>query len=396
MIKFFCLFFCLFFSLLNAQKIQDKDLTDTQIDFLLGLEDWVEINYNEEGVRGFYNYFREKKHIRIHGNTNAAHAHYNYTSDVSLLATLPDLETLRFADCVTTDFSALKKAPKLKTLDISYHQGLIDLESIFKITQLEELTLRDSERINTASVKGIENLLKLEKLSIRSVPLPDLSSISNITSAIREINIGRFTVEKIGDWTLLTTLKSFKSYSSSLKNINFIKNNKNLEYLTIYGSDINRINLSTKKLKWLSIVHSKISDLGNIKELSSLETLSLEYNQISDISDLKYLKNLKQLNLNDNNIVEACSLNENLNLETLEINENPINELNCLSNLPNLAKLNADYTCFCNPTNIEELKAGVHCNSFERIFVWILNNILYTLIGLGFLFLISLNIRKQS
>ena len=77
-------FSCLFFSLLNAQKIQDKDLTNTQINFLLGLDDLVGFNYIDEGVNGFYNYYRGEKHIRIHGNTDAADKYYNYTNDVSL------------------------------------------------------------------------------------------------------------------------------------------------------------------------------------------------------------------------------------------------------------------------------------------------------------------------
>ena len=58
MIKFFSLFFCLSISLLNAQKIHDEDLTNTQIDFLLGLDNLLGFNYEEEGVKGFYNYFR--------------------------------------------------------------------------------------------------------------------------------------------------------------------------------------------------------------------------------------------------------------------------------------------------------------------------------------------------
>ena len=88
MIKFFSLFFCLYISLLNAQKIQDKDLTNTQIDFLLGLDDLFGFNYTDEGVNGFY----------------------NYTNDVPLLTTLPDLEILRFSRFITTAFSVLKEA----------------------------------------------------------------------------------------------------------------------------------------------------------------------------------------------------------------------------------------------------------------------------------------------
>ena len=393
--KLLCLFFCLSFSLLNAQKIQDKDLTDTQIDFLLGLDDWVGINYADEGIKGFYNHFRKKKHIRIHGNTDATDDYYNYTNDVSLLATLPDLETLRFSDCSTTDFSVLKKAPKLKTLDISYHQGLINLASIFEITQLENLILLDIKEVNTSSIKGIENLSRLKKLSLQSVSITDLSSISNITSGIKEINIERSNIEKIGDLSLLTDLHTFSFYSSGLENTNFIKNNKNLEYLTINGSHINTINLSTTKLKWLSIAHSNISDLGNIKALSNLETLSLEHNQISNIDDLKYLKKLKYLNLNNNNIAEACSLNENLNLETLEISENPVNNLSCLSQLPNLKKLTAEFTCYCNPTNVDELKSGVHCNIFDKVVIFILDKILYAIIGVLLLFYIFYKKNKK-
>ena len=224
-------------------------------------------------------------------------------------------------------------------------------------------------------------LLKLKKLSLQSVPIPNLSSISNITSGIKEINIRNSNIENIGDLSLLTNLHTFSFYSSGLESTNFIKNNKNLEYLTIYGTNINTINLATKKLKYLSIAHSKLSNLGNIKELSNLETLFLDYNKISIISDLKYLKKLKHINLEFNNITEACSLNENLNLETLEISENPINNLSCLSQLPNLKKLTAEYTCFCNPTNAEELRTGVHCNSFDKVIIWLLDNILYVLIG---------------
>lgn len=361
-----------------AQQLTDDELTDGQTEFLITFSN-NHLGLKKINANDFYEYYKGKKTIRIHGNIESN----RLINDISLLATLPDLEHLILTDCSTKDFSALKTAPNLNQLDIINHQGVILLSSISEITQLEKLTLSNNKHFTTNSLTSIENLTKLKKLILNDLPITDISALSNLTSNIQEITVNSLEVKQTGSWALLTSLKGLEFYSCNLKNTTFIKYNSGLESLTISHSEINTVDLMLNNLKNLIISSSNITSLGNIKEMSKLEELVLDHNQLTDVTELKNLKNLTSINISHNNIREVCSLSGNLKIQSIDISYNPIEEFSCLIALPNLQKLVSNHSCYyCNPKDLDDLRNGVNCNIFEKTLLWFVINFIYINAGI--------------
>ena len=152
--------------MINAQQLTDEQLTDTQHEFLEVLNILrPKIEYDTKGVVGFYEFYEGKKKVEIPGHR----IDNKYIEDISLLATLPDMEYLRLKGCITPDFSVLKKAKKLKEVKILKHETQIDVNSIFEINQLENLNISESKYFKGITLAGIEGLTKLKRLKLKVI-----------------------------------------------------------------------------------------------------------------------------------------------------------------------------------------------------------------------------------
>jgi serine/threonine protein kinase len=106
----------------------------------------------------------------------------------------------------------------------------------------------------------------------------------------------------------------------------------------LYSNDLTKLKSFTK-LRELTLVRCKLTDIKPLSELKSLEELNLYGNQITDISPLSGLKNLEKLNLFNNQITDTSPLSKLKNLELLDLSSNQITDISPLSKLKNLKNL---------------------------------------------------------
>lgn len=111
--------------------------------------------------------------------------------------------------------------------------------------------------------------------------------------------------------------------SLKFRNIDFLKNLKNLKELVLRNNQI-----------------CDITTLGNLRKLTYLD---LSENSISETSILGCLSNLTHLILRRNKITNISFLKSLRALNVLDIGFNKVHDVSCLKNLHNLKKLDLDF-----------------------------------------------------
>ncbi|WP_051210187.1 leucine-rich repeat protein, partial [Gemella cuniculi] len=231
----------------------------------------------------------------------------------------------------------VKDLEKITTLDNLY--GVKDLSALKYATNLTSLEI-NGEYNEINDISALRNLTKLENLSLENTKIKDISAISNLIN-LRDLNIsGPFVDPEYSD-----VMVNPADYI--IKNIEALKNLKNLETL--------------------SLANRGVSDISTLANLTNLNDVVLSNNNISDISVLKNLKNISSLDLTSNkNIENTDSLKELTSLTNLWLTENKITNIEALKELTNLKKLYlnvnkiSDLSPLVNLTNLTHLSLGAN------------------------------------
>jgi len=177
------------------------------------------------------------------------------------------------------------------------------------------INLSSQNIVNLSDVKGLGNLINLNKLHLSFNEITEISGLDN-----------------------LVNLKSLHLQGNKIRKIEGLEQLKNLEYLYLNSNEIFKIQgiMNLSKLKSLMIYDNKITEIKKLEHLSNLEILNLRNNRISELERLKNLSNLKRLDLSNNLITEIKGLDNLVNLEFLDLSHNQITEIKGLDNLKNL------------------------------------------------------------
>jgi Leucine-rich repeat (LRR) protein len=205
----------------------------------------------------------------------------------------------------------LKLKSLLNTNEYVEYEGKIILP--FGTEQIINLSCQNI--INLSQIKGLENLINLNKLYLNFNKITEIEGLFN-----------------------LINLKALHLQGNKIRKIKGLEQLKNLEYLYLNNNEIIKIqgiaNLSSLKL--LMIYDNRIPEIKKLEHLSNLEILNSRNNRISEIKGLESLNNLKRLDLSNNRITEIKGLENLENLEFLDLSYNQISEIKGLDNLKNL------------------------------------------------------------
>jgi len=182
------------------------------------------------------------------------------------------------------------------------NKRVIDIRKLLQLKNLKKIELHDSIIENFEDIEEFENL---EELSI-------------IDS---EIIKSDFT--KIGKNKKMLKLKTvFLDRTEGIENIDFLKNSKNL--------------------KFLSISETGIKDISILRESRNLRNIRMSSNEIKDISFIGNNKNLEELGISFNRIENIEVLRNFSNLEFLSVENNPIKDFSVIRKLEKLRYLEFD------------------------------------------------------
>ena len=171
-------------------------------------------------------------------------------------------------------------------------------------------------------------------------------------------------------------IKYLNISSISISNINFLSLLVNLEFLSIYDTNVTNLFPLQKlyKLKEINCSFSKVKYLNSLRNLTNLQKLDFCNNKITNISPLSSLNkisnglsicHLSSLNLSNTNVTNILPLNILYNLEKLNLSMTCINNISPLCSLYNLKLLNLfdtkiyDIIPLYSLTNLETLNLNI-------------------------------------
>ncbi|MED2756523.1 NEAT domain-containing protein [Bacillus thuringiensis] len=220
---------------------------------------------------------------------------------------------------------------KIKMLSIYSGKGINEITGLEYMTNLEKLTLRES------NVKDISAISKLRGLKYVDLTSNSIESIHPIEQ-LENINMLFFRDNKISDLTPLSKMKKIKT-------LDLIGNNiKDIQPL---------FTLST--MKQLYLANNQISDLTGIDRLNNVELLWIGNNKINNVESISKMSNLIELEISDSEIKDISSLSQLGNLQVLNLEENYISDVSPLSTLTNLHEINLGANEISDVRPVEEL-----------------------------------------
>ncbi|WP_073604448.1 leucine-rich repeat domain-containing protein, partial [Vibrio aerogenes] len=247
---------------------------------------------------------------------------------------LTQLQQLDLTGCEKlTSLRGIEKLTQLQQLDLSRCDNLTSLQGIEKLTQLQQLDLSRCD--NLTSLKGIENLSQLQQLSLRfSKNLTSLKGIEKLTQLQQLDLTGCENLTSLQGIENLSQLQQLDlSRCDNLTSLKGIENLSQLQQLSLRFSK----NLTSLKgiekltqLKQLDLTGcNNLTSLQGLEKLPQLQQLDLSRcDNLTSLQGIENLTQLKRLDVDDGQIKDLEPLRPIIHqLDELYLHGNPLEEI---------------------------------------------------------------------
>ena len=297
-----------------------KDLSD--LGKLTFLETLVIEDVNVENLQ-MLSTMTQLKNLTVRGCPLAA-------TDLRIIGTLPNLESLILSNCSLTNISGLQNASRLVTLDLS-NNAIKDLSGLSFMEKLTTLDLNSNALTNLSPLSALSNLTTL------NVSYNSLSSIAPLAACpkLSVLNASNNMIAEIPRFDDPTVLTELTLTSNELTKIDALANCTSLTGLGLAYNQITDVSslAGLKKLISVNISHNQISTLPNWSKSCSLVNLDASHNKITSVSPLRGLANLNNVNLDQNKISNVNPLAECRMLVRVSVFGNYVKDVSKLTEL---------------------------------------------------------------
>ncbi|MEK5192450.1 leucine-rich repeat domain-containing protein [Bacillus sp. FSL M7-0884] len=220
---------------------------------------------------------------------------------------------------------------QIKTLSIYSGEGINEIAGLEYMTNLEKLTLRES---NVTDISIISGLRHLKYLDLSSNPIESIQPVSKLEN----LDMLFLRDNKIADLTPLSQMKKIK-------------------ILDLIGNNIKDLTplFTVLSLEEVYLANNQISNLSGIEKLKNVKLLWIGNNKISDVEPISKMSNLIELEIADSEIKDISSLSKLVKIQVLNLEENYISDISPLSNLTNLHEINLGANEISDIKSVEEL-----------------------------------------
>ncbi len=250
-----------------------------------------------------------------------------------------------------------------------------EITALIDPTQLLYLKMDDTYR--AAKLEGIDAFTSLTSLVIDTYNTENIENLSKLPN-LKSLTIldceDSLSFKPLYD---LTGLEELYLNCDNLKEIGFVSNMTNLQYLTIWNSQITNIDAladCTDTLKQLDLSYNyELTDYDIVSEMTKLENLSLyapySYEDPVKIPQLENMPNLTTLFLG--NFDDLSSLTASPNLTSLVLSDTYVADLSCLASMPNVTSVGL-YDTSLDPAAFKPLLAMPQLTSLDlyRSYIW--------------------------
>ncbi|MBU1683620.1 right-handed parallel beta-helix repeat-containing protein, partial [Patescibacteria group bacterium] len=253
-------------------------------------------------------------------------------SDLTPIASIPILNTLRAESCNIIDLTPLSGINSLVEVVLSFND-INDISALAGHAGLQMATISFNDGIENLSALVGKNMTRL-RVGGNNINSANPNSMPVITAVnfpnMQELSIGpgpQGTITSFSGITNMTQLTNLNLDGLAIgrntpPNLNFLNNTyNNLVELRFQTNSIEDISIITParmpNLQTIAARYNSISNISNLNNLLNLSFLDLQTNEITNISSLNNLPNLITLDLGDNEDLNNVSTLNSTNFDTL-------------------------------------------------------------------------------
>ena len=284
-----------------------------------------------------------------------AHDHTEYGVKVKSIEGLQYAENLTYLSLVNqlvSDLSPIANLTKLKTLKVK-GTNVTDLAPLEKLVNLEEA---DLSGIHTKITTPLKGLVKMKKLELICENLDFASNMKNLEILVADHST-------VSDLTPLVNCKKLKELRID---------GKVRDYISEEGSRIKDMSIlaNLQNLEFLSISNHQIEDISVVAEMRNLVTFHATDNKIKNFESLLLLPNLAEVWVQNNiNHIELPTTNKYISAKKLfdainkdELTKNDVSTIDEILNNETVKKFFSEGTL----KNLAEYKENLSKNDKIR------------------------------
>ncbi len=231
-----------------------------------------------------------------------------------------NIDSIEISKKICPNLKSLKKMTNLKSISLNNPLDKTDNSPEWLKKARKFIKISKQNKWKPYDLKPLQNLKKLESLSIYTYRLDNINQIGKLDN-LKYLKIAVSPDNPIQDLSPLLSITNLQGL-----NISIISNN-------IIGPLADFTNLEELELDFLGAPAIDISFLSN---LGKLRKLTIYNSQIADISPLSDLSNLENLIFEANGYKDLFPLAKLTKLKSLELASNSINDFGPLAELENL------------------------------------------------------------
>jgi Leucine-rich repeat (LRR) protein len=231
--------------------------------------------------------------------------------DLSKIALLKNLSTLRLIGVPATDLSPLSKLEKLGTLEVD-STGVTDLSPLSGLINLRWLEVVNNK---ISDISPFQNLTNLESLDLTGNSVKSISALSKLTN-LKYLTLDDDGIDDLSPLAELQSLGTLNIMGWKSDNLQIFQDIKSLQSLTLSGAVIN--------------------DWSALSNFSSLIVLDVSRSNILKLDSLCPNDNLKVLDLSDTGASDLAPIEKCLNLLSIDLSGTLVRDLRPLRSLQNL------------------------------------------------------------
>lgn len=314
----------------------------------------------DEGKKKNTNYYKEfgdYKYFYLHEDDYVQNINFitNYDNrlvylrimrrDLVDLREIKHFKYLRWLDIHVTNIKSLKGIDNLVDLEkfeFNGNDNIISLSDLKNLPKLRVLLPNTSE--NITDISGMKNLPNLTEFDCSYCKLSGISVLSEFPM-LERLEIGT-TDKTLKSLERLKNLKVLHVKSDTLEDISSISKLVRLEELDLNGTKVTKFNFNNEmsNLKKISFNKLPLNKFFDLNKVPNLEELRVIRSGISELNFPRKLNNIRELRFFVNkNLNRVTGLTELPKLEVVEFTRSPINEIE-IDHLPKLKQLDLSGT----------------------------------------------------
>ncbi|USF25292.1 hypothetical protein N510_000203 [Firmicutes bacterium ASF500] len=274
--------------------------------------------------------------------------------DISPLAQMTDLTSVRLYNCMVSDLSPLEKLYRLENIDISSMQNYLMNECRNGVilpcdfTRLQKLRslLLVAAHCSVPKLSGLPNLARIYLNRINS-----LEGLENQQS-VKEIHIEEnLDLSDLSPLASCPALERLEAYRTKIHDLTPLANHPNLKSINVNHTAVTDVSplstIPTLELVWL--YGTAVMDVSCLATLPRLNSLNLYKTQVTDLSAFQDRENIINIERKKISIKKEGKTSEEIKISIAKIRE----KLDRLGIIPRPALRRSDITAFQERTGIK-------------------------------------------